>query len=65
MEGLGYATGAVWLALVIFGIVLAILWLLVPFAVFGIKKRQDAQLRELRVVTANLQAIFQAVTRPR
>ncbi len=45
MSDLGAGVVAlIWL----FGVVLAILWIALPFAVFGIKKRLDAILVELR-----------------
>lgn len=48
MDQLAVALGAGWLALAVFLIVLAVLWLLVPFALFGIKPILRDMLTEMR-----------------
>lgn len=40
-------------------IILLILWLLLPFAVFGIKKRLDLMLDELRMIKISLNSVRQ------
>lgn len=37
--------------LVIFLIIIAILWIMLPFAVFGVKRRLDKVVKELRKLT--------------
>jgi len=44
----GIAGGSMGLVLVLFGLLIGVLWVILPFAVFGIKKRLDAILVELR-----------------
>jgi hypothetical protein len=44
VEGMAGAMVLMWLL----GIVIVVLWIILPFAVFGIKKRLDAILVELR-----------------
>jgi hypothetical protein len=51
----GYLTAGVWTAILIALLILTILWVLIPFAVFGIKKRLDAMLVEQKKATANLE----------
>jgi hypothetical protein len=44
----------VYLIVCLFLLVLSILWILLPFAVFGVKDRLDAILEELRLIRAAL-----------
>jgi len=48
---MGTASGIV-IAVWVLGIILAILWIALPFAVFGIKGRLDDIIRELRKLNA-------------
>ena len=45
MAGMMGGVAIIW---IILGVVIAILWIALPFAVFGIKKRLDAILVELK-----------------
>lgn len=51
MQHLGPSFG---LFVIILAVVLAILWIALPFAVFGIKTRLDAILVELRRINGNI-----------
>lgn len=51
MQGFGQSVG---LLAMILGLVIAILWIALPFAVFGIKKRLDAILVELKRINGNI-----------
>lgn len=50
---LGVGVG-VTLVLFVLGIVLTIVWIIMPFAVFGIKSRLDKALHHLDVMNSNL-----------
>lgn len=56
MDG-SFFTGALGLALLFFLIVLALLWFLLPFAVFGIKDKLSALEKRLAEVNGNLEKI--------
>lgn len=45
-EGLAGLGTIVWL----FGVLIVILWIALPFAVFGIKKRLDEIIKQLRIL---------------
>lgn len=45
-----------------FLVLLAILWIVLPFAVFGVSKRLDKVLKEIQTTNAWLGAIGKAVT---
>ncbi|HKI86207.1 MAG TPA: hypothetical protein VKA53_05645 [Thermoanaerobaculia bacterium] len=47
LSGVGFI---VWIAALVFGILLSILWLFVPFAIFGIKPRLDQMNESLRIL---------------
>ena len=49
-------TGITGLILIILGVFIAILWILLPFAVFGIKERLDAVVKELKQINEFFQA---------
>lgn len=51
MQGFGQSVGPL---VMILGLVIAILWIALPFAVFGIKKRLDAILVELKRINGNV-----------
>lgn len=65
---LSTASQSYWLTLgplvAVFLFALAVLWFLLPFAVFGIKKRLDAQLRELQGINASLRALSATLHKP-
>lgn len=54
MDSTMAAGGIVYLFVVVFLFVLGILWLLLPFAVFGIKNRLDLMLTEIKQVNVEL-----------
>lgn len=49
--------GAAWLVVVLFLVVLAILWVILPFAVFGVKGKLQVLITEVRAATSVLHAI--------
>lgn len=51
MQGFGQSIGPLMMMLVL---MIAILWIALPFAVFGIKKRLDAILVELKRMNGNM-----------
>ena len=48
------ASGAFGVVLIISAIIIGILWLILPFAIFGIKDRLDTQIRLLKDIKASL-----------
>lgn len=42
---------------VLFGVLMAILWIILPFAVFGIKPKLDALLTDLRQTNVHLKSM--------
>jgi hypothetical protein len=49
MEGIAGGIGAIWvLLIVVFLLILCVLWVILPFAVFGIKDRLGKLLEESR-----------------
>jgi hypothetical protein len=51
---MGDALGTLGIILFLFGMVVAILWILMPFAVFGLKDRIDETNRLLRLISEQL-----------
>jgi hypothetical protein len=64
MTGYGFLASLVPL-IVLFALVLAVLWFLLPFAVFGIKKRMDRIESRLDTTNALLQLLLDEAKRPR
>lgn len=60
-DGVG---GPVLLLLSLFVVVTAVLWLLLPFSIFGIKAKLDEQLRVLRRIDAGLERLHGALAEP-
>ena len=46
----GQTMGVLYVALIVFAFILAILWTLLPFAVFGIKAKLDEAITELKAL---------------
>lgn len=44
------ATSGISVALIVLGIIVAILWIFMPFAIFGIKAKLDDAIRELKSI---------------
>lgn len=53
MDGMGAAMGGMGIFIVIFFVVLAILWICLPFAVFGVKDRLDKIIKLLEQQNRN------------
>jgi len=60
-DGMG---GPVLLLLSLFVAITAVLWVLLPFSIFGIKARLDEQLRVLRRIDARLERLQDAWAEP-
>lgn len=57
MSSLGVALGSFWGIVVLFLLILAILWFILPFAIFGTKPRLEALLEEQKKTNAWLQEL--------
>lgn len=62
MSDAGLFSGTVGLLILLFLVVLAILWFVLPFAVFGIKARLDTLIEEQRKTNAVLANTFHQVS---
>lgn len=58
-----YELGVLWLVIILFAIVLAILWICLPFAVFGTKPKIDELIAEMKANNALLQEISAQLAR--
>ena len=54
--------GGLYIFVVIFLFILAILWFLLPFAIFGTKDRLDALLKEARAIKSEMEIIRAEIT---
>jgi hypothetical protein len=59
MSDLALGGGIVYLVLILIALLAAILWILLPFAVFGIKPKLDMLLAEARQTNAHLKALVE------
>jgi cell division protein FtsL len=57
--------GGIYLFVVVFLVVLAILWFLLPFAIFGTKPKLDQLIAETRKTNAELERLREQISVPR